>query len=53
MCASFICMFAHQREAFMTAALALGALFFLCCMVLFLGVKEQSGESSLPPTPGY
>ncbi|KAI4878146.1 hypothetical protein NFI96_028399, partial [Prochilodus magdalenae] len=33
----------HTREAFMTSALVLGALFFLCCMLLFLGVKEQSG----------
>ncbi|KAF4070513.1 hypothetical protein AMELA_G00286290 [Ameiurus melas] len=27
----------------MSSALILGALFFLCCMVLFLGVREQSG----------
>ncbi|XP_017551940.1 sodium-dependent lysophosphatidylcholine symporter 1 [Pygocentrus nattereri] len=33
------------RVAFMTSALVLGALFFLCCMLLFLGVKEQSGKS--------
>uniref|UniRef100_A0A3B1J6K0 Major facilitator superfamily domain containing 2a-like 2 n=1 Tax=Astyanax mexicanus TaxID=7994 RepID=A0A3B1J6K0_ASTMX len=36
----------HIREAFMMSALVLGALFFLCSMVLFLGVKEQSGELS-------
>uniref|UniRef100_A0A4W4DYP6 Major facilitator superfamily domain containing 2B n=1 Tax=Electrophorus electricus TaxID=8005 RepID=A0A4W4DYP6_ELEEL len=29
------------RQAFMTSALVLGAGFFLCCMILFLGVKEQ------------
>ncbi|KAF5907304.1 sodium-dependent lysophosphatidylcholine symporter 1-like, partial [Clarias magur] len=33
----------YLREAFMTSALLLGALFFLCSMVLFLGVREQSG----------
>ncbi|XP_062854250.1 sodium-dependent lysophosphatidylcholine symporter 1-B-like, partial [Trichomycterus rosablanca] len=33
----------ETRSAFMTSALILGALYFLCCMVLFLGVKEQSG----------
>ncbi|XP_072537171.1 sodium-dependent lysophosphatidylcholine symporter 1-B-like [Salminus brasiliensis] len=32
----------HTRGAFMTSALVLGALFFCSCMVLFLGVKEQS-----------
>lgn len=31
----------------MTSALILGAVFFLCCMVLFLGVREQSGESAI------
>lgn len=31
----------------MTSALILGALFFLCCMVLFLGVREQSGECAI------
>ncbi|XP_066500417.1 sodium-dependent lysophosphatidylcholine symporter 1-B-like [Hoplias malabaricus] len=31
----------HTREAFLTSALVLGALFFICSMVLFLGVKEQ------------
>ncbi|XP_035392354.1 sodium-dependent lysophosphatidylcholine symporter 1 [Electrophorus electricus] len=30
-----------HRQAFMTSALVLGAGFFLCCMILFLGVKEQ------------
>ncbi|XP_058246112.1 sodium-dependent lysophosphatidylcholine symporter 1-B-like isoform X2 [Hemibagrus wyckioides] len=33
----------NTRAAFMTSALILGALFFLCCMVLLLGVKELSG----------
>ncbi|XP_053536537.1 sodium-dependent lysophosphatidylcholine symporter 1-B-like [Ictalurus punctatus] len=31
----------NTRAAFMSSALILGALFFLCCMVLFLGVREQ------------
>ncbi|KAG9270365.1 sodium-dependent lysophosphatidylcholine symporter 1-like [Astyanax mexicanus] len=43
--ASHIAPLHHTREAFMMSALVLGALFFLCCMVLFLGVKEQSGCS--------
>ncbi|CAB1329945.1 unnamed protein product, partial [Coregonus sp. 'balchen'] len=29
------------RKAFLTSALVIGGLFFLCCLVLFLGVKEQ------------
>ncbi|KAB5546388.1 hypothetical protein PHYPO_G00071470 [Pangasianodon hypophthalmus] len=29
------------RRAYLTAALVLGAFYFLCCIVLFLGVKEQ------------
>ncbi|XP_068454449.1 sodium-dependent lysophosphatidylcholine symporter 1-B-like [Clinocottus analis] len=29
------------QEAFLTSALIMGALFFLCSLVLFLGVKEQ------------
>lgn len=37
----------RQRAAFMTSALILGAVFFLCCMVLFLGVREQSGECAI------
>ncbi|XP_026781487.3 sodium-dependent lysophosphatidylcholine symporter 1-B-like [Pangasianodon hypophthalmus] len=37
----------NTRAAFMTSALLLGALFFLCCMVLFLGVREQSGPASV------
>ncbi|XP_064877160.1 sodium-dependent lysophosphatidylcholine symporter 1-like [Oncorhynchus nerka] len=28
-------------KAFLTSALVIGGLFFLCCLVLFLGVKEQ------------
>uniref|UniRef100_A0A673NC32 Zgc:171501 n=1 Tax=Sinocyclocheilus rhinocerous TaxID=307959 RepID=A0A673NC32_9TELE len=35
----------HQRSAFMIAALVMSALFFVCCMVLFLGVKEQRGAA--------
>ncbi|XP_031649182.1 sodium-dependent lysophosphatidylcholine symporter 1-like [Oncorhynchus kisutch] len=32
------------RKAFLTSALVIGGLFFLCCLVLFLGVKEQQGD---------
>lgn len=28
----------------MLAALVLGGIYFLCCVVLFLGVREQLGE---------
>ncbi|KAK3566066.1 hypothetical protein QTP86_025235 [Hemibagrus guttatus] len=35
----------NTRAAFMTSALILGALFFLCSMVLLLGVKELSGPA--------
>uniref|UniRef100_A0A672R3J6 Zgc:171501 n=1 Tax=Sinocyclocheilus grahami TaxID=75366 RepID=A0A672R3J6_SINGR len=35
----------HQRSAFMISALVMSALFFVCCMVLFLGVKEQRGAA--------
>ncbi|KAG1962180.1 sodium-dependent lysophosphatidylcholine symporter [Pimephales promelas] len=31
----------NTRTAYMTGALILGMLYFLCCLVLFLGVKEQ------------
>ncbi|XP_062283118.1 sodium-dependent lysophosphatidylcholine symporter 1-B-like [Scomber scombrus] len=31
----------ETQRAFLTSALVLGALFFLCSLVLFLGVKEQ------------
>uniref|UniRef100_A0A8C8CVG7 Uncharacterized protein n=1 Tax=Oncorhynchus tshawytscha TaxID=74940 RepID=A0A8C8CVG7_ONCTS len=31
----------QQATAFLTSALVIGGLFFLCCTVLFLGVKEQ------------
>lgn len=40
-----ICVFFPQQKAFLTSALVIGALFFLCSLVLFLGVKEQQGES--------
>nr|XP_009302560.1 uncharacterized protein LOC571061 isoform X5 [Danio rerio] len=31
----------ESRKAFMFSALVMSSLFFVCCMVLFLGVKEQ------------
>ncbi|CAB1335926.1 unnamed protein product [Coregonus sp. 'balchen'] len=31
----------NTRRAYVLAALVLGGLYFLCCVVLFLGVKEQ------------
>ncbi|KTG04777.1 hypothetical protein cypCar_00020495 [Cyprinus carpio] len=34
-------MMSCQRRAYLTGALVLGMLYFLCCLVLFLGVKEQ------------
>uniref|UniRef100_A0A8C1ITC9 Zgc:171501 n=1 Tax=Cyprinus carpio TaxID=7962 RepID=A0A8C1ITC9_CYPCA len=34
----------ETRSAFMISALVMSALFFVCCMVLFLGVKEQRGS---------
>ncbi|XP_047655664.1 sodium-dependent lysophosphatidylcholine symporter 1-B-like [Tachysurus fulvidraco] len=37
----------NTQAAFMTSALFLCALFFLCCMVLFLGVREQSGSADI------
>uniref|UniRef100_A0A671T357 Zgc:171501 n=1 Tax=Sinocyclocheilus anshuiensis TaxID=1608454 RepID=A0A671T357_9TELE len=36
----------ETRTAFMISALVIVALFFVCCMVLFLGVKEQRGPLS-------
>ncbi|KAK9970221.1 hypothetical protein ABG768_026180 [Culter alburnus] len=36
----------ETRSAFMISALVMSALFFVCCMVLFLGVKEQKGPQS-------
>nr|NP_001104673.1 Sodium-dependent lysophosphatidylcholine symporter 1-B-like [Danio rerio]AAI53944.1 Zgc:171501 protein [Danio rerio] len=36
----------ESRRAFMISALVMGSLFFVCCMVLFLGVKEQKGPLS-------
>ncbi|XP_068189620.1 sodium-dependent lysophosphatidylcholine symporter 1-like [Antennarius striatus] len=33
----------ETQKAFLTSALVLGALFFLCSLVLFLGVTEQRG----------
>eukprot|EP00066_Takifugu_rubripes_P011817 XP_011601083.1 PREDICTED: sodium-dependent lysophosphatidylcholine symporter 1-like [Takifugu rubripes] len=35
-----------QRRAFLTSAVAMGAVFFVCSLVLFLGVKEQKSELS-------
>ncbi|KAK3547571.1 hypothetical protein QTP86_025471 [Hemibagrus guttatus] len=32
---------AKHRRAYLIAALVLGGFYFLCCLVLFLGVKEQ------------
>lgn len=37
--------FCPQQQAFLTSALVTGALFFLCSLVLFLGVTEQQGGS--------
>uniref|UniRef100_A0A6Q2YEN5 Uncharacterized protein n=1 Tax=Esox lucius TaxID=8010 RepID=A0A6Q2YEN5_ESOLU len=34
------------RQAFLTSALVMGGLYFLCCLVLFLGVKEQQTPPS-------
>ncbi|KAJ8378210.1 hypothetical protein AAFF_G00244980 [Aldrovandia affinis] len=31
----------NTRRAYVTAAIIIGALYFICCLVLFLGVKEQ------------
>ncbi|XP_072553402.1 sodium-dependent lysophosphatidylcholine symporter 1-like [Salminus brasiliensis] len=31
----------NTRRAYLISALVIGALYFLCCVVLFLGVKEQ------------
>ncbi|KAK7877897.1 hypothetical protein WMY93_031426 [Mugilogobius chulae] len=33
------------RRAFLTSALVIGAMFFLCSLVIFLGVKEQRSAS--------
>uniref|UniRef100_A0A673HFE6 Zgc:171501 n=1 Tax=Sinocyclocheilus rhinocerous TaxID=307959 RepID=A0A673HFE6_9TELE len=41
----YVCV-SYQRTAFMISALVMSALFFVCCMVLFLGVKEQRGPLS-------
>ncbi|XP_046727175.1 sodium-dependent lysophosphatidylcholine symporter 1-B-like [Silurus meridionalis] len=46
----------NTQTAFMTSALILGALFFLCCIVLFLGVREQSvpaGVQKVKPSSSY
>uniref|UniRef100_A0A672JWE7 Zgc:171501 n=1 Tax=Sinocyclocheilus grahami TaxID=75366 RepID=A0A672JWE7_SINGR len=41
----------ETRTAFMISALVIiGALFFVCCMVPFLGVKEQRGASHMHTT---
>lgn len=39
--------FCLQKKAFLISALVMGALFFLCSLVVFLGVKEQQGESEM------
>uniref|UniRef100_A0A3Q3NIM9 Major facilitator superfamily domain containing 2a-like 2 n=1 Tax=Mastacembelus armatus TaxID=205130 RepID=A0A3Q3NIM9_9TELE len=49
-----ICVLSPQQKAFITSALVMGALFFLCSLVLFLGVKEQhaplcSDDNVRPP----
>lgn len=36
--------FLAQHQAFLTSAVAMAAVFFLCSLVLFLGVKEQKCE---------
>ncbi|XP_067269183.1 sodium-dependent lysophosphatidylcholine symporter 1-B-like [Pseudorasbora parva] len=36
----------ETRRAFMISALVTAAIFFVCCMVLLLGVKEQKGPHS-------
>lgn len=40
-----MCAFCPQQKAFLTSAMVMGALFFLCSLILFLGVKEKQGES--------
>lgn len=51
LCESLMVIFLSQRKAFLTSAVAMGAMFFLCSLVLFLGVKEQKCESP-PEWPG-
>ncbi|XP_062398038.1 sodium-dependent lysophosphatidylcholine symporter 1-like [Sardina pilchardus] len=34
----------NTRKAFMTSAVVLGSIYFLCSLTLFLGVKEQHGQ---------
>ncbi|XP_061075985.1 sodium-dependent lysophosphatidylcholine symporter 1-like [Conger conger] len=36
----------ETRKAFLISAVVLGALHFLCCLLLFLGVREQMAPSS-------
>ncbi|KAM9342422.1 sodium-dependent lysophosphatidylcholine symporter 1-B-like [Pholidichthys leucotaenia] len=36
--------FHETQKAFLTSALVIGGLFFLCSLVLFMGVKEQPGD---------
>lgn len=40
-----MCVLLQQRKAYLIAALVLGVFYFLCCLVLFLGVKEQLGKN--------
>ncbi|XP_034393708.1 sodium-dependent lysophosphatidylcholine symporter 1 [Cyclopterus lumpus] len=47
---------AHEtQKAFLTSALIMGALFFICSLILFLGVKEQRAPlcSGDPVRPSY
>ncbi|XP_061113633.1 sodium-dependent lysophosphatidylcholine symporter 1 isoform X2 [Conger conger] len=37
----------NTRRAYLIAAVILGVLYFLCCLVLFLGVKEQLAPLSI------
>uniref|UniRef100_A0A8C1KP17 Si:ch211-224l10.4 n=1 Tax=Cyprinus carpio TaxID=7962 RepID=A0A8C1KP17_CYPCA len=38
---TYICSLQNDTETYLTGALVLGMLYFLCCLVLALGVKEQ------------
>ncbi|TRY89879.1 hypothetical protein DNTS_030356 [Danionella cerebrum] len=44
----------NTRRAYLISALVLGAMYFLCCLILFLGVKEQltpQSEVNHPSVP--
>lgn len=36
-----------QKEVYMIAAGVIGGVFLICTVVMFLGVKERDGETSL------